>query len=53
MKELDAGEAALVCGGTADFSNVESGFTTSGNVQVVEEKSFLEKVSMLAPGMFR
>ncbi len=53
MKELNASEVQMVPGGKADFSNVESGFSTSGNVQVVEKKSFLEKVAMLAPGMFR
>ncbi|WP_299344633.1 hypothetical protein [uncultured Pseudoxanthomonas sp.] len=53
MKELDACEVQMISGGAADFSNVVSGFSTSGNIQVVEEKTFLEKVSMLAPGMFR
>lgn len=53
MKVLDTKELDFIFGGKADFSNVQTGFSTSGNVKEVKEKSFLEKIDPFLPGMFR
>ena len=51
MKVLNDSELELVFGGTANFSDVT--VRVDSTEKLVEEKSFLEKVAMLAPGMFR
>jgi hypothetical protein len=51
MEVLNDIEVALVSGGEADFSDVTA--TVDSTEEIVQEKSFLQKVAMLAPGMFR
>lgn len=51
MKVLNDVELAQVSGGEADFSGVT--VTVDSTEELVQEKSFLQKVAMLAPGMFR
>ncbi|WP_334179638.1 hypothetical protein [Pseudoxanthomonas sp.] len=51
MKVLNESEVALVSGGKADFSGMT--VRVDSTEKLVQEKTFLQKVAMLAPGMFR